>query len=34
MVAFAKLQELIQGRPITYPGQKFVNLALLAVCVA
>jgi NAD(P) transhydrogenase subunit beta len=33
MVAFAKLQELIQGRPITYPGQKFGNLALLAVCV-
>jgi proton-translocating NAD(P)+ transhydrogenase subunit beta len=34
MVAFAKLQELIRGRPITYPGQKFVNLALLTVCVA
>jgi NAD(P) transhydrogenase subunit beta len=34
MVAFAKLQELIRGRPITYPGQKFVNLALLAACVA
>jgi NAD(P) transhydrogenase subunit beta len=34
MIAFAKLQELIQGRPITYPGQKFVNLALLAACVA
>ena len=33
MVAFAKLQELIQGRPITYPGQKFVNLLLLAACV-
>src|ERR1051326_9070198 len=33
MIAFAKLQELIQGRPITYPGQKFVNLALLATCV-
>jgi NAD(P) transhydrogenase subunit beta len=33
MVAFAKLQELIQGRPITYPGQKFANLALLAACV-
>ena len=33
MVAFAKLQELIKGRPITYPGQKFVNLALLAACV-
>lgn len=33
MIAFAKLQELIKGRPITYPGQKVVNLALLAVCV-
>jgi NAD(P) transhydrogenase subunit beta len=33
MVAFAKLQELIRGRPITYPGQKVVNLALLAACV-
>ena len=33
MIAFAKLQELIQGRPITYPGQKFGNLALLAACV-
>ena len=28
MVAFAKLQELIQGRPITYPGQQFVNGAV------
>jgi len=28
MVAFAKLQELIGGRPITYPGQQFVNGAL------
>jgi NAD(P) transhydrogenase subunit beta len=28
MVAFAKLQELIQGRPITYTGQQFVNGAL------
>jgi NAD(P) transhydrogenase subunit beta len=34
MVAFAKLQELIKGRPITYPGQKVVNLALLAACLA
>jgi H+-translocating NAD(P) transhydrogenase subunit beta len=34
MVAFAKLQELIEGRPITYPGQKFGNLALLAAVVA
>jgi NAD(P) transhydrogenase subunit beta len=34
MIAFAKLQGLIQGRPITYPGQQFVNLALLAAIVA
>jgi NAD(P) transhydrogenase subunit beta len=34
MIAFAKLQELIRGRPITYPGQTFGNLALLTVCVA
>ncbi|HET8607305.1 MAG TPA: NAD(P)(+) transhydrogenase (Re/Si-specific) subunit beta [Gaiellaceae bacterium] len=38
MVAFAKLQELIGGRPITYPGQKLVNglvfLAALAVGIA
>jgi len=33
MVAFAKLQELIQGRPITYPGQKVGNLVLLGTCV-
>ena len=34
LVAFAKLQELIQGRPIVYPGQKLVNGAVLAGCVA
>jgi H+-translocating NAD(P) transhydrogenase subunit beta len=34
MIAFAKLQELIGGRPITYPGQKFVNLVLLAAVAA
>src|ERR671928_271022 len=28
MIAFAKLQELIGGRPITYGGQQFVNGAL------
>ncbi len=33
LIAFAKLQELIKGRPITYPGQKLVNLAVLAGCV-
>jgi NAD(P) transhydrogenase subunit beta len=34
MVAFGKLQELISGRPIVYPGQKIVNLALLGVLIA
>ncbi|HET9059114.1 MAG TPA: NAD(P)(+) transhydrogenase (Re/Si-specific) subunit beta, partial [Acidimicrobiales bacterium] len=32
MLAFAKLQELVTGRPIVYPGQQVVN-ALLAVAV-
>jgi NAD(P) transhydrogenase subunit beta len=34
LVAFAKLQELVRGRPIVYPGQKVVNGALLAGLVA
>src|SRR6266536_933589 len=34
MVAFAKLQELIQGRPIVYPGQQIVNGLLLAGILA
>jgi NAD(P) transhydrogenase subunit beta len=34
MIAFAKLQELLSGRPITYPGQKFVNAALFFSCLA
>jgi NAD(P) transhydrogenase subunit beta len=34
MVAFAKLQELIQGRPITYPGQKIGNALLIGACAA
>src|SRR5690242_1930439 len=33
MVAFAKLQELIGGRPITYAGQQVVNGLLFAVIV-
>src|SRR5438067_1388085 len=34
MIAFAKLQELIGGRPIVYPGQQVGNLALLGgVCL-
>jgi NAD(P) transhydrogenase subunit beta len=34
MIAFAKLQELIGGRPITYPGQQFVNGAIFLLAVA
>ncbi|MFN2472292.1 MAG: NAD(P)(+) transhydrogenase (Re/Si-specific) subunit beta [Gaiellaceae bacterium] len=34
MVAFAKLQELVGGRPIVYPAQKLGNGALLAALVA
>jgi NAD(P) transhydrogenase subunit beta len=34
LVAFAKLQELVSGRPIVYPAQKIVNAALLAGVVA
>jgi H+-translocating NAD(P) transhydrogenase subunit beta len=33
LVAFAKLQELIQGRPIVYTGQQVVNGLLLAAVV-
>jgi NAD(P) transhydrogenase subunit beta len=31
IIAFAKLQELMTGRPITYPGQQFVNALLFVV---
>jgi NAD(P) transhydrogenase subunit beta len=34
MVAFAKLQELIGGRPITYTGQQLVNGTMLVVGLA
>jgi NAD(P) transhydrogenase subunit beta len=34
VAAFAKLQELIPTRPLTYKGQNFVNLGLLAVAIA
>jgi NAD(P) transhydrogenase subunit beta len=33
LIAFGKLQELVSGRPITYPGQKLGNGALLAALV-
>jgi NAD(P) transhydrogenase subunit beta len=32
-IAFAKLQELLPGRPLKLPGQVVINLALLVVCV-
>jgi H+-translocating NAD(P) transhydrogenase subunit beta len=31
LMAFAKLQELMRGTPITYKGQNFVNVLLFAV---
>jgi H+-translocating NAD(P) transhydrogenase subunit beta len=34
MIAFAKLRELIGGRPITYPAQQLGNMGLLAGLVA
>jgi NAD(P) transhydrogenase subunit beta len=33
IVAFAKLQELISGRPVALPFQQAINVALLAVAV-
>jgi NAD(P) transhydrogenase subunit beta len=33
LVAFAKLQELLPGRPLTYPLQKAVNATILAVII-
>jgi NAD(P) transhydrogenase subunit beta len=34
LIAFAKLQELIGGRPITYPGQKLVNAIVFFASLA
>ena len=34
LMAAGKLQEVLPQRPITYKGQNFVNLALLAVAIA
>jgi NAD(P) transhydrogenase subunit beta len=34
LIAFAKLQELLSGRPIVYPGQQFVNGAVLLAALA
>jgi NAD(P) transhydrogenase subunit beta len=32
-MAFGKLQEFITGKPVTYPGQNFMNLAIFAGAV-
>ena len=32
-IAFGKLQEVIPGRPIQLPGQRFINIGLLALAV-
>ena len=34
LIAFAKLQGLVRGTPVTYKGQNVFNMALLAVTVA
>src|SRR5207253_7617500 len=34
LIAAAKLQELLPGRPITYKGQNFLTIILLAVVTA
>jgi NAD(P) transhydrogenase subunit beta len=34
MMAFAKLQELVSGRPVVFPAQQIVNAALLAGALA
>ncbi|MBI4512756.1 MAG: NAD(P)(+) transhydrogenase (Re/Si-specific) subunit beta [Gemmatimonadetes bacterium] len=34
MIAFGKLQELVTGRPVTYPLQKTANLALFLAILA
>ncbi len=34
LIAFGKLQELVTGRAVTYPGQKFVNGLILLAIVA
>ncbi len=32
-IAFAKLQEILPGKPIKLPGQQLLNLVLLLICV-
>jgi H+-translocating NAD(P) transhydrogenase subunit beta len=32
-IAFGKLQEILPGRPVQLPGQQFINIALLLICI-
>ncbi len=34
MIAFGKLQELLSGRPITFPAQNIINIGVLVATVA
>ena len=34
LMAFGKLQEILPGRPLTFPGQNFVNLGVLGLAAA
>ncbi len=33
VIAFLKLQEMISGKPLVYPGRNFVSVGVFAVCV-
>src|SRR3954454_14364758 len=33
LMAFGKLQEILPGRPLTFPGQNFVNLGVFGLAV-
>lgn len=33
VIAFLKLQEMISGRPLVYPGRNFVSVGVFAICV-
>jgi H+-translocating NAD(P) transhydrogenase subunit beta len=32
-IAFGKLQEILPGRPVQLPGQQFINIGLLLICI-
>jgi H+-translocating NAD(P) transhydrogenase subunit beta len=33
VIAFLKLQEMISGRPLVYPGRNFVSVGVFVICV-